>query len=103
MFCTYLSLDLKKGNCPSITTCGTAHLLLDICCVLLSHPAPWLAIPFPLPAGGYLALQVLELVRGGKKIDPDVEKGVMASGFLLLTSIGLFLIVKDALTLSSGL
>ena len=46
-------------------------------------------------------LQLLEAVRGGKKLDVELEKGIMASGFLLLTSLGLFLIVRDAITLLS--
>lgn len=53
-------------------------------------------------AGGYLAFQILEVIRG-KKIEQDVEKGIMASGFLLLTSLGFFLIVRDALNLSQSL
>lgn len=87
-------------------------------------------------AGGYLALQLLEALRGGKKLDVEVsgrghrgggclaaglsskerelncpsslfsisvqlEKGIMASGFLLLTSLGMFLIVRDAISLLS--
>jgi len=52
-------------------------------------------------AGGYLALQALEAIRGGKKLDVEVERGIMASGFLLLSSLGLFLIVRDSLHLLS--
>lgn len=55
----------------------------------------------PFVAGGYFALQLMEIVRGGKKLNPDVEKGIMASGFLLLTSMGLFLIIRDAIKLTS--
>jgi len=44
--------------------------------------------------------QILEAIRG-KKVDPEFERGIMASGFLLLTSVGIFLIIKDALNLSS--
>lgn len=50
--------------------------------------------------GGFLVFQLIEVVRGGKKIDVNIEKAVMASGFLLLSSVGLFLIVRDALQLS---
>ena len=50
-------------------------------------------------AGGYLALQFLEVFRGGKRMDIAVERGIMTSGFLLLTSLGLFLIVRDAINL----
>lgn len=56
-------------------------------------------LPLPALDGGYLVLQLLEALRGGKKLDVGLEKGIMASGFLLLTSLGMFLIVKDALGL----
>jgi len=56
-------------------------------------------LPLPALDGGFLALQLLETVRGGKKLDEDVEKAIMASGFLLLTGSGLFLIARDAIKL----
>eukprot|EP00890_Picochlorum_soloecismus_P002105 jgi/Picsp_1/2896/NSC_01121-R1_protein len=59
-------------------------------------------LPLPALDGGYLVFQLLEAIRG-KKVDPDFEKGIMASGFLLLTSVGIFLIIKDALNLSSNI
>ena len=48
-----------------------------------------------------MALQLLEVFRGGKRMDIAVEKGIMASGFLLLTSLGIFLIVRDAIHLAN--
>ena len=45
---------------------------------------------------------LLEALRGGRKVDPALEKGVMASGFLLLLTTGAFLIVKDTLGLVSS-
>lgn len=61
------------------------------------HPSP----PPPSPlAGGYLVFLALEALRGGKKVDETVEKGIMAGGFLLLMTAGLSLIVKDTLTLT---
>ena len=63
-----------------------------------THPP---TCPPPSP-GGYLAFLALEAVRGGRKVDPNLEKGVMASGFLLLLTAGAFLIVKDTLGLVAG-
>jgi membrane-associated protease RseP (regulator of RpoE activity) len=55
-------------------------------------------LPLPALDGGFLALQLLETIRG-KKLDENVEKAIMASGFLLLTGAGLFLIARDAVKL----
>lgn len=55
-------------------------------------------LPLPALDGGYLALQLVEALRG-KKLNIELERGIMASGFLLLTSIGMALIVKDAINL----
>ncbi|KAG7671432.1 hypothetical protein Ndes2437A_g04092 [Nannochloris sp. 'desiccata'] len=56
-------------------------------------------LPLPALDGGFLALQLLETIRGGKKLDENVEKAIMASGFLLLTGVGLFLVARDAVSL----
>ncbi|CAI5466514.1 unnamed protein product [Closterium sp. Yama58-4] len=56
-------------------------------------------LPLPALDGGYLALLVVEAVRGGKKIPVDVERGIMSSGFLALLGAGIFLIVKDTINL----
>ena len=73
-------------------------------CTLPSTPSNS-SLPFPslvpFPAGGYLVFQFLEAIRGGKKVDEGLEKGIMASGFLLLTSVGLFLIVRDVVNIGS--
>lgn len=42
----------------------------------------------------------LEALRGGKKVDEAVEKGIMAGGFLLLMTAGVSLIIKDTLSLT---
>ena len=42
----------------------------------------------------------LEALRGGKKVDENLEKGIMAGGFLLLMTAGVSLIVKDTLSLT---
>lgn len=47
-------------------------------------------------------LLLIEAVRG-RKLDKMVEQTFMASGFLLLTGLGLFLVVRDALTLGQSL
>ena len=52
--------------------------------------------------GGYILLLLVEAARG-KKLDKVVEQTFMASGFLLLTGLGIFLIARDALNLGSGL
>jgi membrane-associated protease RseP (regulator of RpoE activity) len=57
-------------------------------------------LPLPGLDGGYLALQALEAVRGGKKIDADLERGVVAGGFLLLAGLGIAVIFRDVLNLT---
>ena len=56
------------------------------------------ALPLPALDGGYLALLGLEALRG-KKLPEKLEQGVMASGFLLLTALGIGLVVRDTLKL----
>ncbi|GAQ90759.1 membrane-associated Zn-dependent proteases [Klebsormidium nitens] len=56
-------------------------------------------LPLPALDGGYLALLVVEGIRGGKKLPEGLEQRIMASGLLLLLSLGLFLTVKDTLNL----
>ena len=55
-------------------------------------------LPLPALDGGYLALIALEAARG-KKLPTELEQGIMTSGFLLLLTAGLFLIVKDTVGL----
>ncbi|KAL4422726.1 hypothetical protein ABPG75_008923 [Micractinium tetrahymenae] len=57
-------------------------------------------LPLPALDGGYLVFIAIEALRGGKKIDETLEKGIMAGGFLLLMTAGVSLIVKDTLTLT---
>ncbi|CAA7049540.1 unnamed protein product [Microthlaspi erraticum] len=56
-------------------------------------------LPLPALDGGTLALILLEAVRGGKKLPVEVEQGIMSSGIMLVLFLGLFLIVKDTLSL----
>ncbi|GFR42073.1 hypothetical protein Agub_g2894, partial [Astrephomene gubernaculifera] len=57
------------------------------------------ALPLPALDGGYLLLLGLEGLRGGRKLPAALEQGFMASGFLLLTALGLGLVVRDTLNL----
>ncbi|KAL1216984.1 Membrane metalloprotease ARASP [Cardamine amara subsp. amara] len=56
-------------------------------------------LPLPALDGGTLALILLEAVRGGRKLPVEVEQGIMSSGIMLVLFLGLFLIVKDTLSL----
>ncbi|CAH8380864.1 unnamed protein product [Eruca vesicaria subsp. sativa] len=56
-------------------------------------------LPLPALDGGTLALILLEAVRGGRKLPVEVEQGIMSSGIMLVIFLGLFLIVKDTLSL----
>jgi membrane-associated protease RseP (regulator of RpoE activity) len=51
--------------------------------------------------GGYLALLLAEAIRG-KKLPTGIEQGIMASGFLLITGVGLLLVLRDTLNLTLG-
>ncbi len=55
-------------------------------------------LPLPALDGGYLAFQLIEIVQG-KKVDRDAERAIMSGGFLLLSSLGMYLIFKDAIKL----
>ncbi len=55
-------------------------------------------LPLPALDGGYLAFQIIEIVQG-KKVDRDAERAIMTGGFLLLSSLGMYLIFKDAIKL----
>lgn len=55
-------------------------------------------LPLPALDGGYLIFQIIEVVRG-KKVDREAERAIMTGGFLLLTTLGMYLIFRDALRL----
>jgi len=57
-------------------------------------------LPLPALDGGYLALILLEAVRGGKKLPKEVEQTVMTGGLLLLMATGVALIIKDTFNLA---
>ena len=59
-------------------------------------------LPLPALDGGYLALILLEALRGGKRLPKDVETAVMTSGLLLLMVSGVALIIKDTFNLAGG-
>ncbi|GMH42830.1 hypothetical protein BSKO_10749 [Bryopsis sp. KO-2023] len=56
-------------------------------------------LPLPALDGGYLALLILEALRGGKKLPEKVEQGVMASGLVFLMAVGIGLVVRDTVNL----
>lgn len=56
-------------------------------------------LPLPALDGGSLALILVEAARGGKKLPSEIEQGIMSSGFMLVTVLGLFLIIRDTLNL----
>ncbi|KAG2495367.1 hypothetical protein HYH03_006635 [Edaphochlamys debaryana] len=56
-------------------------------------------LPLPALDGGYLALLAIEALRGGRKLPAALEQGVMASGFLLLTALGVGLVIRDTINL----
>ena len=43
-------------------------------------------------------MQLIEAVRR-KKIDKEVEAGIMGAGLLLLTGVGIFMVFRDAIHL----
>ena len=56
-------------------------------------------LPLPALDGGYLVLLAIEAVRG-KKLDKELEESILSGGVLLLFTLGMSLIVKDAVTLT---
>ncbi|CAD7700493.1 unnamed protein product [Ostreobium quekettii] len=56
-------------------------------------------LPMPALDGGFLALLAVEAARGGRKLPQGVENGVMASGWLVLMTLGVVLLVKDTFSL----
>ena len=55
-------------------------------------------LPLPALDGGYLFLLLVEAARG-KKLPQEVEQAVMSSGFLLLLTLGVGLIIRDTINL----
>lgn len=85
---------LCSRRCPSRLACRQFAAIVNL------NLAAMNALPLPGLDGGYLALQLAEAVRGGKRLPQQLERGIMSSGFLLLTATGLFLIVRDTLNLT---
>lgn len=52
-------------------------------------------LPLPALDGGYLALIAVEAIRGGQKLEKNVEGAIMGSGLLILMTSGVFLIFRD--------
>lgn len=56
-------------------------------------------LPLPALDGGSLALILIEAARGGRKLPSELERRIMSSGIMLAILLGLFLIVRDTLSL----
>ena len=56
-------------------------------------------LPLPALDGGSLALIAVEAVRGGRKIPMEIEQRITSSGIMVVVLLGLYLIVKDTLSL----
>lgn len=56
-------------------------------------------IPLPAVDGGHLFLLIIEKIRG-RKLPRQIEEKIHYTGLLLLLGLGVFLILKDVLTLS---
>lgn len=84
----WLVVALNHGECAG---------LYSFAAVVNVNLAVVNVLPLPALDGGYLLLLLIELFRQGKKLPQEVEATFMASGFLLLVSVGVLLIVKDTL------
>lgn len=73
--------------------------LYQFCALININLAIVNILPLPALDGGYLVFLVIEALRG-KKVNAELEKGIMASGILLLMTVGIVLVVRDTLTLS---
>ncbi|NEQ24611.1 MAG: RIP metalloprotease RseP, partial [Microcoleus sp. SIO2G3] len=57
-------------------------------------------LPLPALDGGQLAFLLVEALRGGKPLPNRIQENVMQTGLVLLLGLGIFLIIRDTLTLS---
>lgn len=73
--------------------------LIQFCATINCNLAVVNTLPLPALDGGYLAFVALEVVRGGKKIERELEQRIMASGLVMLASTSLFLIARDTFSL----
>ena len=78
---------------------SSSNVLYQFAAILNLNLAIINLLPLPALDGGSLALIIVQAVRGGKKLPSEVEQGIMSSGFMLVTVLGLFLIVRDTLNL----
>ncbi|EPS66711.1 hypothetical protein M569_08060 [Genlisea aurea] len=56
-------------------------------------------LPLPALDGGSLALILIEAARGGRKLPLEVEQGIVSSGVMVIVILGVFLLVRDTLSL----
>lgn len=87
--------DLSNGIADNVSGAG----LYSFAAVVNINLAVVNVLPLPALDGGYLLLLLIEAIRQGKKLPKELEATFMASGFLLLVSVGVFLIIKDTVTL----
>jgi len=73
--------------------------LFQFCAIVNINLAAVNILPLPALDGGYLVLLAVEAARGGKKLPPGVEQGVMASGLLVLLVAGIGLVIRDTVNL----
>lgn len=72
--------------------------LFQFCAIVNINLAIVNVLPLPALDGGYLALLLLEAVRG-QKLPSSVEQGVMTSGLLVLLVLGVGLVIRDTINL----
>ncbi len=73
--------------------------LFQFCAIVNINLAAVNLLPLPALDGGYLALLGLEALRGGRKLNANVEATVMAGGLLLLMTLGVGLVFRDTVNL----
>jgi len=75
--------------------------LVQFCATINCNLAVINLLPLPALDGGYLAFVLLEVVRGGKKLERKLEQRIMASGLVLLASTSLLLVARDTFSIFS--
>ncbi|GAB4820175.1 hypothetical protein N2152v2_007221 [Parachlorella kessleri] len=55
-------------------------------------------LPLPALDGGTLCLYLLEIARGGRKLDLELEACINSAGITLLTLLGIYLLTRDLAT-----
>src|SRR5258708_18826637 len=58
-------------------------------------------LPFPALDGGRIFLILIELLRGGKRLRPELEGGINLVGMVILLTLMVIITVSDVLNFSS--